>query len=304
MFRVFYFLSLYLAGFLPLAHALPPKFDELLKEVPSSHFYSIVNMQKLLDKYTEEELECIYKDFVEIRQQTFIGVTKQRDYLVTAGAPTSGKSTILEGIMEGKNCLELGDRQITRAYIDPDRSCLFKMEHTYRHDLATGRRDPQKAYEHWREASNFLSNVYLAIALKEGYAIAHGSTMATPFAKNALKAIQNLYGYKIAMIHVTCDEEIRKESERQRRARGVVQCTDADFYDKQRLFFTLLEDYIASAPTIFFCYRSDMSTISWAAKIDQGRLFTYDAASFHKIWEAHDAANGVGFSEKIFSEKE
>jgi hypothetical protein len=220
---------------------------------------------------------------------------------VTAGGPAAGKSTVLEHLIAGEKCPDEGlDQKIVRAYIDPDRSCMQKMKHTYLADLAAGTRTPQSAYEHWRDASNFLANVYLAIAMKEGYAIAHGSTMATPFAKKALEAIKHLYGYQTTVIHVTCDESVRKESEAIRRKGGVVQCTDTDFVEKEAMFFTLLADYVNFSDKVLFCYRGRLDQSTWGAKVEKGILSMFDEAAFAKIQEAHDAVRGEGFWKRSF----
>jgi len=266
-------------------------FDEMLKDVPANHFFPAANMRKLLDKYSSAELELIFKDFCNIGNQTFDLATQQLDYIVTAGGPSAGKSAVLENLINGGECPDKSlDTSIVRAYIDPDRSCLLKMKNTYQADISSGARTPQEAYTHWREASNFLSNYYLARGLDKGYAIAHGSTMATPYAKNALLAIKNLYGYKTTVVHMTCDEDVRNKSEQLRRKNGVIQCTDKDFKEKQEMFLTLLADYVNCSDKVIFVYRACLDKCVWAAKVENGKLEIYDKAAFEKIQQAHDAA--------------
>lgn len=281
---------------LPASDDIRAEFDKVLQEVPSKHFLPAANMRKLLDKYSPAELQLIYQDFCELREKTFAGATKKLDYVVTAGGPGAGKSTVLERLIADGECPDASlDKSIVRAYIDPDRSCLLRMTRTYKADIASGAKTPQAAYEHWREASNFLSNFYLAVALKEGYAIAHGSTMATPYAKNALGAIRNMYNYRVTVVHVTCAEDVRKVSEELRRKGGVVQCTDQDFKDKQAMFFTLLSDYLNCSDDLLFCYRGSYDQSAWAAKVEKGSLIVYDAAAFAQVQKIHDAAQGEGF---------
>lgn len=278
------------------------EFDKLLREVPQEHFFPAANMRKLLDKYSAEELSLIYKDFCEIRELTFAKADKKSDYIVTAGGPAAGKSTALELLIEGGECPEKSlDTKIARAYIDPDRSCLLRMKHTYQADLFSALRTPQEAYEHWREASNFLSNFYLAVALKEGYAIAHGSTMATPLAKTVLSSIKHTYGYRTTILHMTCEEPIRKASDQLRRHRGVFQCTEKDFVEKQAIFFSLLADYIAFSDRVLFCYRGSVDRFVWAAHVENNTLEIYDETAFVKIRQAHDAAQGDGFFKDNFA---
>ncbi len=285
----------------PVVDPIYSQFEQILSEVPSTHFFAVANMRKLLDKYTPDELRLIYRDFCELREKTFADVSKAKDYVVTAGGPSAGKSTVLENIVAGEDIpADTLDPHLKRAYIDPDRSCLLHMKHTYLADRTSGKRNAQEAYEHWREASNFLSNVYLAVALKEGYAIAHGSTMATPYAKNALSAIQNGYGYRTTVVHMTCAEDIRRLSEERRRAGGIVQVTDKDFIDKQALFLTLLPDYLKFANQVLFCYRSTYETSTWAAKVESQQVTIYNDEALQKIQKVHDQVQGEGFWQRNF----
>ena len=106
------------------------------------------------------------------------------------------------------------------------------MEKTYLNDVKSGSRSVQDAYTYWREASSFLANVFLAYALDQGFAVAHGSTMADPRSINALEMIGGGYGYHRTILYVTCEESLRKESELKRREGGIVQCTDVDLVVK------------------------------------------------------------------------
>ncbi len=269
------------------------QFDAILQEVPQEHFFAPAQMRKLLEKYSAAELQLILKDFCELRVQTFGKAAKKLDYVVTAGGPSAGKSTLLESL--------LTKEYAEHAYIDPDRSCMQRMAHTYKADLESRKRTPQQAYEHWRDASNFCSNVFLAIALDQGYAIAHGSTMATPHAKNALDSIRNWYSYRTTVVHVTCDEEVRKASEELRRKGGVVQCTDQDFKEKQAMFLTLLPVYPAHADRVIFHYRGTYDQSTQAATLEKGTLTIHNEAAFIHIQKIHDAAQGQGFSKKALT---
>ena len=285
-----------------LSRDIRADFERILKEVPPYHFYPVDKIRELIADYSPEDLVKIYQDYCDLKQQTFEGVTKDRDYLVTAGGPASGKSTIEEYLIAGGECPDksLSNKLIKRAYIDPDRSCLLRMKNTYLADTLSGARTPQQAYEHWRKASNFLSNVFLAIALKEGYAIAHGSTMATPPSMKALQAIKDLYQYNRTVVHVTCDEQIRKESEVFRRKGGIVQCSDKDFPEKQAMFFTLLPEYVKCSDKVIYCYRGSFDRFDWAATAEKGRLKIYDQTAFDKIQGIHDFSQGSGFSKQAF----
>src|SRR3972149_4706955 len=112
---------------LPVSKDICVEFEKILSEVPANHFFPAANMRKLLDKYNPAELELIYKDFCELREETFGRATKKLDYVVTAGGPGAGKSTVLEYLIESGGCPdESFEKGIVRAYIDPDRSCLLR----------------------------------------------------------------------------------------------------------------------------------------------------------------------------------
>jgi len=258
--------------------SIQQQIDAILAKVPENHFFPADQMKAFLAKYSPEELEAILLDYADLYKKIFADAKQSRDYIVTAGGPASGKSTLLETMTEG------------RAYVDPDRSCLQKMENTYLADINWETRTPHEAYEHWRDASNFLSNVFLAIALDKGYEIAHGSTMATPRAKNALGAIKTTYGYNVTILHVSCDEEVRKASEAKRREGGVVQCTDKDFEEKNALFYTLLGDYVDCSDCLKFYDRSEMGTMTHAATHEKGRLTVHDRVAFDRIKSRHSEA--------------
>ncbi len=265
-------------------------FNQILQEVPAGHFYSVDNMRAFLKEYNARDLQRIYVDFCALRESTFKNADKEKDYIVTAGGPAVGKSTVLEQFLEGKRP-EVSEASLSRAYIDPDRSCLQKMEKTYLLDLEQGKTS-EEAYTKWRGASNFLSNVFLALALKEGYAIAHGSTMASPYAKYSLQAIMNNYGYKVTILHVTAPDEVRKASEAKRQENGVVQVTPIDFEEKQKIFLKLYEDYLNNAHQVFLYYRGEMGDAVCAASVKDVCIETFNKNAFQAIQNIHDRAKG------------
>jgi hypothetical protein len=124
--------------------------------------------------------------------------------------------------------------------------------------------------------------------------------MATPYAKNALTAIRDLYGYRTTILHLTCSDEIRRASDALRRKNGVVQCTEKDFVEKQALFLTLLSDYIQYSDNVLFSLRKNLEETIWTAKLEKGVLTIYDLEALQKVEEVHDAAQGQGFWEKVF----
>lgn len=285
---------------LVVPYSIQAEWDELFRRVPRDHFFPVCEMKKLLYKYGGDStiLRSLCLDFTDLEARTFRDVGRKRSFVATAGGPRSGKSTLLEGLLSGGSCPDASfDHRVKRAYIDPDRSCLFKMSHTYMRDRARGVRDPEEAYTYWREASICLANLFLARALDEGDAIAFGSTMATPNAVRALDAIEHRYGYEVTILHVTCDEEVRVRTEEDCRARGIVQCTPKDFKEKNGMFFSLLPEYVKHR--VVFYWRGEGETVC-AAKMDKGELVVYNREAFAQIIRLHDAAQGAGFCGRVF----
>lgn len=262
--------------------------------VSKHHFYPAGAMLGLLNKYDASDLERIMRDFQLLKEQTFEHADKAKAYIVTTGGPGAGKSTYFESFKE--------EQEIKLAYIDPDRSCLLNMENTYKRDIASKDRSAQDAYTHWREASNFLANVYLAYALDQGYAVAHGSTMADPRSIDALKMIGGGYGYHRTLLHFTCEEDVRKASELKRREGGVIQCTEEDLVNKGKQFHERLEGYLAESEEIVFLYRTDMQTIvEYGRKKDKQMTFSNEDLR-RKAVKEHDAVCGEGDWDKVIAQ--
>lgn len=281
------------AGAAPSASAMSDRdvmISQIQKEVmilvPDNHFFPAKFMIGLLDKYDASDLKRILEDFRELKSSTFANADKTKRYVVTAGGPDAGKSTYFEKYLDGQ--------ETKFAYIDPDRSCLLHMKHTYLADRESNERSPQEAYTHWREASNLLANVFLAYALDQGYAVAHGSTMADPRSLTAMEMIGGGYGYTRTLLHFTCELELRKASEKNRRENGVVQCTDEDLVNKGNQFHERLEGYLKQTEDIIFLYRTDMETVVEYGRMADGQLTITDPVLREKAAKEHDAVCGEG----------
>lgn len=262
--------------------SLPAEFETLLERMPAGHFYSNDDLRKLLNGYTPEELTNIHTDFLTIQETTFAVADQRREYLFTAGGPSSGKTTLLEKLLE--------QNPTHYAYIDAD-NCLKQMQHSYGLDHT---RNAVEAQQYWHNASSFIANVLLGYALRDGYAIAHGTSMASQYTRTVLEAIHQ-YGYTILMIHVTCAEEVRIASELARRERGVFQCTDEEFNAKQRSFVSLLPEYMGLADSIFFYYRGEMDSMVLAAQKVLQEILYWDTEALKAIEMLHNALSGEGF---------
>lgn len=262
-------------------------FETLLDQYfPETFFMPRAVNRKLLDRYNEQELALIYADLQERQEALFAEAAKTNKYLATAGAPCAGKSTLLERV--------LATAPQKYVYIDPDRATLLHMSNTYKKDIETKTRTIEEAYTHWRDASNFIANLFLAKALKEGYAIAHGTTMTSPAITKLFTALKQDFKRSTTLLHISCNESVRKASEEQRRARGVVQCTWEDFATKMTMFCDRLPDY-RLADKIDFYFRSDMHGYALAATWLSGELTVANSTALQYIRTLHDQYKHAGY---------
>jgi len=241
----------------------------------------IVGVNPLL-KYTPEERSFFYQDLEDALQGTFEKASKGKGFLMTAGGPAAGKSTLLESLMDP-----------SYAYVDPDRAGLLKyMKRTY----SASTLSPTDAYNYWREASICIGDLMLAIGLSEGYNIAYGTTMTTPFAKPVLSNISTVYGRSIAMLHVTSPNDIRMATEAKRRENGIVQCTDQDLINKGNDLYHRLDDFLRTAAQISFYYRDAVDGVPvLAATWEKRKMTVLNSSAVEEIIKQHDQRKGDGY---------
>lgn len=253
--------------------------DEILSQLPKEYFFKKSDLLDFLAEYSEEELMRIQNDFWHLHQVTFEHADRKPLYVATAGGPGSGKTTLLYHYMD--------ESPVHFAFIDPDRSCLFRMSSTYLWDKQLGYL-PEECYEKWRGASNFISNTLVGIALGEGYAIAHGTTLTSPHVVRSLKAISKRFGYERELLHITADEALRIESVERVRERGEHQATDDDMANKGHRFFHMLMTYAGNFERIGFYYRPEMEVVIQAALLDHGHLSVLDEEALEQIEQLHE----------------
>jgi len=278
--------------------------SEILSLVPKNYFLDVALIRNLLKgyttesgrfvNYTAEDLQRIYDDCVELQKTTFLGVRKERDYVTTAGAPGAGKSTLLDRYIAQKGY----------ALIDPDEGSLRGMKSSFIYDVVH-EIVPKDAYYKWRPASNFIANVLLAYAFENGYAIAHGSTMTSPYSKCEFQAAGK-YGYNRRILHLTCSDDLRQASEQHRRQKKVYEdpipfhCTDEDLVSKGKAFYERLPDYMdpLNAEEVVFYLRMDMTTVLEVARRSKEVVEIYYEQAFGAIRKAHDEAMGGGYFDR------
>ncbi len=271
-------------------------FEQILTIVPDNHYFPKPIMRKLLDKYSSDDLQLIYHDYTVLLEKTFTGALQSKEYVVTAGAPGAGKSTLLEKMIGFD--FATGSNKEKVVYIDPDRAVMQQMP-SYLEDRRLERRDAKAAYEHWREASNFIAQVFLAKALVEGYKIAHGNTMSVDQSITNLQAIQNMYGYKTRLIHCTASDAIRMEREQMRQEGGMFQVTAEDFAQKSVKFFSLLPRYVEVTACDFYISMNARSNERAATKEPKNEAIIERKDLFDEIIRLHKE-KGVQHPESCF----
>jgi len=156
-------------------------------------------MQDLLKGYSREEQCLIYGDLIEIVESLFhSSIARERDCVIAAGAFAT---PLLEGLLVSKaSPSPLVDLGLVRVYIDPERNCQARMRRTFRRDM------PERACSHWKNASHLIAHFCLAMGLREGYALAVGSSLVTERdLAPMLTSVQLQYDYRATLLHVTSD---------------------------------------------------------------------------------------------------
>lgn len=255
--------------------------------ISSNHFKNPTLIYHQLDNYSDFELSSIYVDMVQLKQEIFHQNAQcNRSYLATAGVSGCGKTVLLENILESKE-------NRGRIYID-SHHILLRMELTYEADVRLGRKTIGEAREYWQEASNFISDLFLAIAFQRGYAIAHGTSMIGRDSCKNLKKIRSNYHYEITLLHLTCAEPTLNASQRVRKNRDQIYCSSSELKAELSCFHNRLPDYLKTAQKVDFYYRSDMSRAQKVAVLMQKELNVLHPMNYHFVQKSHDEVKSQG----------
>ena len=195
-------------------------------------------------KYSEHDQGLICSELLAIVDKAFTDKTTcdQKSYLTTAGAPCTGKSTFIEDQNRGENAI----------YVDPDRAVLFSLQ-IYKKDCE--QYDPKKAYEKWRDASNFIANFMLVKAVYDGLNIVHGTTASSERVKK-IYAFLKKKNYTIQVELLFADASCRWAALEHREGNGQVQLTEKDFAGKAApIFARMLDSYLVYANSIHMYYQ-------------------------------------------------
>ena len=237
---------------------------------------SVVNA--LLADYTQEEIERIQADLVNIRTLMFRGKvpSAQPIYIAKAGAPGAGKSTILEKELE-ENPLYLQENPV---YIDPDQRGLKLMINTYWQDLTLAKVSNATPYEEylkaayvkWRAASNYIADTLLNEAFSKSYSIAHGTTSTGQFIEQLYCALKQS-SYKI---HLNiCDASLKNRLaavHHRTHVQNFYQTTPEDFEQKAQLWIQKMPLYLKYADCVTLW---DANQVFNFAKTEAPRLFDW-----------------------------
>jgi predicted ABC-type ATPase len=210
-------------------------------------------LTSLIADYTADEKERIELDLSNIRVLTFRGKMSHLEpiYIATAGAPGSGKSTILEKELK-ENPLYF---KMNPAYIDPYQRGLKFMINTYWQDLTLGNVSNDQSYEKnleaackkWDAAANYIANTLLNEAFAHGYSIAHGTTSSGEFIEQLYISLKAA-GYQIHLMICEASLENRIAAlEHRMYVQGFYESTSANFGKNEQLWVSKIILYLKYA---------------------------------------------------------
>ena len=205
-------------------------------------------------EYTAEEAFRIKEDV----QQLFSLIMEKNPMkkplaVLSAGAPGAGKTILIRQI------LDLAARKGEQyQYICPDDVCLKNMHRTFNADIEASKGSVEArtaAYAKYRPASNAVSHLLLANAIREKFAFFFGTTCSSPKTPKFLEFLKE-QGYQIKIIHVNASDDVRWQSI-QERDKTFIQTTQRDVREKGGMVADRIYDtFLRYADEIEFYYRS------------------------------------------------
>lgn len=246
-------------------------------------------IEERLTSYTEKEKEAITRDLEVVRGVCLQGkeefVRQQKPlYIATAGGPGSRKTTILERFLK--------ESSFSGAYIDPDQRVLRFMVHTYLNRSLSAfvlreeksySQAVKKAYDKWRDASNYIALTLLEEVFANGWNVAHGTTSTASYLPEFFKSLQNR-GYSITLLLCSCPDAFREKAIRYRNEeQKFYQASPEDALQKGSAYFENMATYFRYADTLYFYWSEDFETPEvLAAVFRNGYLEVRDAKGLEK----------------------
>ena len=217
--------------------------------------------------YTEEEQEQIINDAAQLwsikSKHLTTPVVDAAQYISTAGAPGSGKTTHIE-----RYKIEQGlDNFI---YVDPDQGYLQELT-GYKKD--TGAIGAVAAYTKWRDASNFIANLFLYHGIIKGYNIIHGTTATSPRVIHLYdKLKEHKYKIHIRLLFAPAHCRIAAIEHREKKI-GAANVTPEDMIGKVNPVFERINDaYVKYANSMVVIFNTGEF---WLGQ-GQQKIITYD----------------------------
>ncbi len=262
------------------------QFQPMLKACSDNPFCIREDLTELLEEYTADELNRLYVDLQAVADRVFKNPLQKRIYITTAGAPGSGKTSLIESYLSNDSKSAIS----SYVYINM-KKYLAWMEKTYQQDIQQSPHptDHQEIYNYWKNASYFLSIVFLITSLKCGYAIVQNSTSCTNSTEEFLKKIHFVFHYRITILHITCEDEIRKLSLQNTQIKTQVSAwNEENFTTLGKQFFYNLPIYLKNSDLVLFFHRKTEDQIVLAAKKHRNfRCIVHNDSSYQKIQTLH-----------------
>ena len=225
--------------------------------------------------YSEEELTALKDDIRDLYQEILSkSPIKEKIAILTAGAPGSGKTTLM------KQWLKREPRPF--AYICPDDVALPNQKRTF----AVSNLPAEEAYNKWRPGSNAVAHLILANLIRDQRAFYFGTTSTGAGTPKFFEFLKK-QGYRIVLLHLTAPDEVRWEAVRNHE---LLHTTREDVYEKGLLFPQRISDcYLKWADEIHFYYRDKfendaVDTAFWSRECTELQIFNpEDYASIKSI---------------------
>lgn len=243
------------------------------------------------EPYTAEEQERLKQDIrnlwdriVDSKGKSYTGVA-----CITAGAPGSGKTTVLEAEIEQNSLFH--DFKI--AYVCPYSVCLKGMDLTYGADVgsSTAVEVRKAAYDKWRPGSNAAAHLILAHLIRDKLSFYFGSTSTGALMANSFEFLK-LQDYHIHLLHVSAPDDVRWASIA-KWDQEFVQTTEEDVIEKGKLLPQRISDtYLKYASRIDFYWRPSRDEEALlAAKFEKltGVVLVVNREYYSNIKGVHDA---------------
>lgn len=252
-------------------------------------------------EYSLIEQKDLQKDILDIYRKVMSANSSKKTSsqplaIMTAGAPGSGKTTVLRQDLEKNK-----SQGILYPYICPDDICLKNQTRTYQKDIQDCDQSfasRQNAYNKWRPGSNAATHLILGNLIREKSSFYFGTTSTGPATGKFLEFLKK-QGYQIRILYVAAPDDIRWES-LQERDKTFIQTTKQDVVEKGFLLPQRINDtFLAHADEIAFYYRDGVHknanlTALWTRNTTPsetlGTLKIFSPIEYTKIKKIHNVA--------------